>query len=83
MWSASFYIGNFIGPTAAGFLVDAYGFEWTTVVFLGLYAFILLVDICELIYNVHKSKSPAQYESIEGRTHSTETLPLLKNNNLP
>ena len=83
MWSASFYIGNFIGPTVSGFLVDAYGFEWTTIVFFGLYGFILVVDICELSYNIRKSRTHVQYENIEGRTHSTETLPLLKNNNLP
>ena len=56
MWSASFYIGNFIGPTVSGFLVDAYGFEWTTIVFVGLYAFILIVDISELTFNVCRSK---------------------------
>ena len=56
MWSASFYIGNFIGPTVAGFLVDAYGFKWTTMVFFGMYGFILLVDIFELTYNVKKCK---------------------------
>ena len=56
MWSASFYIGNFIGPTVAGFLVDAYGFEWTTMVFFGVYVFISSVDIGELTFNVWKSK---------------------------
>lgn len=56
MWSASFYIGNFVGPTAAGLLVDAYGFEWTTVVFFSFNCFILLVDIFELTFDVRKSK---------------------------
>ena len=56
MWSASFYIGNFIGPTVSGFLVDAYGFEWTTIVFFSLYAFILVTDIFELTFNLWKSK---------------------------
>ena len=56
MWSASFYIGNFIGPTVSGFLVDAYGFEWTTIVFFGLYTFILIVDISELTFNLCRAK---------------------------
>ena len=77
MWSASFYIGNFIGPTVSGFLVDAYGFEWTTIVFFGLYLFILVVDICELSYNIRKSRTHVQYENIEGITQSTEKIPLL------
>ena len=80
MWSASFYIGNFIGPTVAGFLVDAYGFQWTTIVFFGLYGFILIVDICELSYNIIKSRTHVQYENIEGVTQSNEKLPLLDSN---
>ena len=89
MWSASFYIGNFIGPTAAGFLVDAYGFEWTTVVFFSLYVFILLVDIFELSYNVKKTKVDLSYEKMaehdRNNTHhnnktNDEKLPLLESN---
>ena len=86
MWSASFYIGNFIGPTAAGFLVDAYGFEWTTVVFLSFNCFILLVDIFELAFNVKKSKKPSSYEKLEkqdklnNNTTKDDKLPLLNRN---
>ena len=86
MWSASFYIGNFIGPTAAGFLVDAYGFEWTTVVFFSLYGFILLVDIFELSFNVKKTKEALSYDKMEkrGTKNNNETndekLPLLESN---
>ena len=86
MWSASFYIGNFIGPTAAGFLVDAYGFEWTTVVFFSLYVFILLVDIFELSFNVKRNKGELSYDKMEkqGKLNNHETndekLPLLESN---
>ena len=77
MWSASFYIGNFIGPTVSGFLVDAYGFEWTTIVFFSLYAFILLVDICELTYNVRQSKRNNGYERLSNINDANESMPLL------
>ena len=80
MWSASFYIGNFIGPTVAGFLVDAYGFEWTTIVFFGLYCFILIVDVCELTFNVRQSKIHSIYEKMTNVTEKTESLPLLESN---
>ncbi len=79
MWSASFYIGNFIGPTVSGFLVDAYGFEWTTIVFVGLYAFILIIDISELTFNVCRSKRTMNrgYEilSEESRENNNRILP--------
>ena len=81
MWSASFYIGNFIGPTVSGFLVDAYGFEWTTMVFFGLYGFILLVDISELAYNIKRSKDSLPYEKMsKNNNHGGEKLPLLESN---
>ncbi len=30
MWTFSFYMGNFVGPTAAGFIVEAKGFRYAT-----------------------------------------------------
>ena len=33
IWTSAFALGNFIGPTFGGLLVDAYGFEITTTVF--------------------------------------------------
>ena len=27
MWTASFHFGNFVGPTASGFMVEAWGFR--------------------------------------------------------
>ena len=52
MWSSSFYLGNFLGPTVGGLLVDAYGFAWTTIVFFFLYCFMIIVNLCELIYAI-------------------------------
>ena len=86
MWSASFYIGNFIGPTAAGFLVDAYGFEWTTVVFFSFNCFILLVDIFELSFHMKKSGNALSCEKVEkedklnNNKKNDEKRPLLNSN---
>ena len=86
MWSASFYLGNFIGPTAAGFLVDAYGFEWTSFVFLSFNCFILFVDIFELSFNVRKSKKALSDEKMdkEDKSNNNKTnndkQPLLETN---
>ena len=52
MWSSSFYLGNFLGPTVGGLLVDAYGFAWTTIVFSFLYCFMIIVNLCELSYAI-------------------------------
>jgi MFS family permease len=52
IWSASFYLGNFVGPTAAGFMVEAYGFRSTSVVFFALYCVMVLVDASELLFRV-------------------------------
>ena len=50
MWSSTFYFGNFVGPTAAGFIVENYGFKSTTLIFFGLYVFIIILDFCQLAY---------------------------------
>ena len=52
MWSSSFYLGNFLGPTVGGLLVDAFGFAWTTIVFSFLYCFMIIVNLCELSYAI-------------------------------
>ena len=67
MWTASFYSGNFIGPTVAGFLVDAYGFEWTCVVFVGAYGLIFMIDTCELNYVIRKRTTNNEHERLAGK----------------
>ena len=52
MWSSSFYLGNFLGPTIAGFTVEAWGFRMASVVPWSLLLLALLVDAAELGYNV-------------------------------
>ena len=77
MWSASRYFGSFIGPTVAGFLVDAYGFVWTTIVFFWLFCVITIVDICHLTFIVWQSNL---YGKMTNVTKNTQSMPLLKNN---
>ena len=50
LWSSSFYLGAFLGPSIAGFLVDAYGFEWTTVIFAIFYCVGIVFNVFELSY---------------------------------
>ena len=50
LWSSSFYLGAFLGPSIAGFLVDAYGFGWTTVIFSIIYCVGIALNIIELLY---------------------------------
>ena len=47
-----FCLGNFIGPTASGFIVEAYGFERTSVIFFGIVLFLVLVNVFTLIHNL-------------------------------
>ena len=66
MWSTSFYLGNFVGPTGAGVLVDNFGFRSTTIVFFGIYTFILLVDFIELGFSIriNRKVSKEGYEEL-------------------
>ena len=65
MWSTSFYLGNFLGPTIAGFLVDAYGFRTASIFFFCFFVVIVCIDILELGYNV-KMKRFKESEEYDG-----------------
>jgi len=51
MWSATFYLGTFVGPTMAGFLVDNHGFRFTSVLFCFFFMGSLVMNIIEIAFN--------------------------------
>jgi predicted MFS family arabinose efflux permease len=65
MWSASFFLGNFVGPTASGIAVEAYGFQSVTLVFFALYMCAMCMDLGELFYTVQRNKKKAEYKELE------------------
>ena len=77
MWSAAFYFGNFVGPTVSGFWIDAYGFKWTTMILLGVYIFISIVDISELFYNCGILSIYHSYKTTGIHKQNTENVPLM------
>ena len=56
-------LGNFVGPTASGFSVEAYGFEWTTVVFFGLSLAFVLVSLLTLLHELRNFEPGPDCES--------------------
>jgi len=48
MWSSSLSLGNFVGTTLSGILVENYGFGTTSVVFFVLFCLTMLVNFAEL-----------------------------------
>ena len=64
MWSSSLYFGNFVGPTLAGFLVEAKGFSRASVTYWALYVVVLIVDCVAVVYNYKKRSSKTEYQSI-------------------
>ena len=71
MWSSSFYFGNFIGPTVAGIMVDSLGFRKTTLLFFSLYLFMLVIDSCELAYNL-KFVKKSGYTDLEEKQENND-----------
>lgn len=65
MWSTSFYFGNFLGPTIAGFVVESVGFRATTIGFFVIYVAILVVDFFELFYNIRVRRKAAEYQQLD------------------
>ena len=63
LWAASFNLGNFVGPTASGFLVEALGFRSSTMIFFVLYIFMGMADAIELTCNMKNNKKE-EYERL-------------------
>ena len=76
MWSASFYFGNFVGPTASGLFVDAWGFKFTTLLLFLVYIFSIVIDSLELSYNMKKlvSYNPQECLTNERESKATEEV---------
>ena len=73
VWLSAFSLGNFVGPTIAGCLVDSLstdedpdlGFRETTLVFFVLYAVMILVDIFEAMHTARRDRIRDQYENLD------------------
>ena len=57
MWTASFFLGNFMGPTVAGILVQHFGFRSSTLFFFAINCSVLLIDSAELFYSIRNSRN--------------------------
>ena len=55
IWTSSFYLGNFVGPTLGGVLVDHYGFQTAGMVLFVAFSFNACMDIAQLIYDLLRS----------------------------
>ena len=56
MWTSSFYLGNFVGPTFGGVLVDYYGFRTTAVVMFCACCLSVIIDTVELSLKICPQK---------------------------
>ena len=68
VWLSAFSLGNFVGPTIAGILVQTESFRTTTLIFFCLYIVMVIVDSIEAILNCRRSPMfdrRSQYESLE------------------
>jgi MFS family permease len=70
MWSSSFYLGNFLGPTVAGILVESFGFRLTTLIVFSLFIFMFIVDSLELFYYFKYVTVPKKQGYIEFDEHN-------------
>ena len=57
LWSSSFFLGNFVGPTVSGICVGKFGFRMTTLGFFVVYIMNTIIDCLELSYNMYVNKN--------------------------
>ena len=56
LWLSAFSLGNFIGPTIAGELVERYGFQYASFVFFILFTLVLIKDVIEAVVEIVQSR---------------------------
>ncbi len=56
LWTTSFYLGNFIGPTVAGAMVQAMGFRVTTSMFSAVYLAMIVASGADIGYKIRREK---------------------------
>merc|ERR1719273_2667787 len=68
VWLSAFSLGNFVGPTIAGILVQTESFRTTTLIFFCLYIAMVIIDTAEAIFKCRRSDMydrRIQYESLD------------------
>ena len=63
VWTSAFSLGNFVGPTIGGILVEMKGFQITTFYFCILYVIMIMLDIIDTI-NLYKRN---QYQRLHNK----------------
>ena len=77
MWTSMYYLGNFVGPTFGGILVDYYGFRATTVVVFCSYCLSVTVDLIDLFFKITSElKVQPQLLKYQPLKQDEETHPL-------
>lgn len=65
LWTASYNFGLFLGATGSGFLVEAMGFRWMTVLFLSLYVLMFLVNMLDVYFRKRRTQERSGYSTFK------------------
>ncbi|KAA0193883.1 hypothetical protein HAZT_HAZT003132 [Hyalella azteca] len=72
MWTSTFALGAFIGPSSAGVLLDAVGFSYASQFIVGLHALVvILIIICS--YCCTKPPGKPIYRNLDEEAYTEET----------
>ena len=63
MFASSLFLGNFVGPTLAGFLVEKLEFAKASVVFWSFFVLIFTLNTTDLIYQVKNGYSAKAFRN--------------------
>jgi len=76
LWTSSFALGAFIGPTAAGVLYDLVGFRWSTLFGVCWNLVVTLLTIisilCSLITKLRRKRATESYSNLKEETGEAE-----------
>ncbi|XP_059097397.1 MFS-type transporter SLC18B1-like [Tigriopus californicus] len=64
LWTASFHLGNFLGPTIAGIIVNAIGFPYTSQISMFMFLLMTILDCILYFFDKRGSKTQNKYENL-------------------
>ena len=66
IWTSTFALGAFVGPTAAGSLYDAVGFRWSTLFTVSWNVLVGVAALMLILFNRRTQRMRSGYQEIGG-----------------
>jgi MFS family permease len=65
LWTSSYFLGSFVGPTLSGILVDQVGFRATSLILFSICCGSIIMDSVQLFFIFKTDTSSSKYQELK------------------